>query len=720
MSLPDFFHRSRFACGCFALLFCAIPGNGQSEVPFSDNVKPQFQFEEFYRDRVVLDSGFWWEQSVNDLLLDFTLSREGIPDSAFDDATPYQIVLINDYAESFVEEGVLGDGTKTSGTSYAIVYESVDSISGEFFESGTMTVSWNADTVRFRARHVQQEDRMVSAMNFAGYEDNDLTDILDTTLIFGNRIQGGRLAYITGTASYRTVTRDDEEFDVDSVTMKGGFDYVKPRVTRISPMANAVVYTDPLTISGEAEDNNFIEFVEVALNNGPYIKMTGSEYWTGQIMGLKAGKNEITVRCYDQDLNVSPNVRRSFIYREKSPLKVHVIGEGSVTSGFEGTSLQPTGQSITIKATPAPGWLFAGWSGGVVSPNAKLVFEHEPNLELTATFIPGPYIGITGKYRGNFSTATTPVAHAGHASFRLGPTGKLKGSVWAGKFKYPLKGRFKADRTLLKKLSLAGAPQFRVGMALQSGTNPPPLIAMGLLRGSGTVSSGQSERSRWNADDSPAPQAGGYTIIASGSAGAGGPAGPVVGTLFLDPDGTAIAVLDLPNGTLGAAKGVLSDAGNLALFKALQNGKASLEGTLAFADIPGQSDASGALQWASVPLAFVEPLAAKASRYTPPGPGQRVFPNNAATMTIEVSAPGLGTITRHAALSAGNAVTVTDGGPENLVLTVDPNTGRIGGSIVVNGARRPIKGVIFQKSNSAAAFIGISSSTAGSVNITTP
>src|SRR4029079_10653796 len=69
-------------------------------------------------------------------------------------------------------------------------------------------------------------------------------------------------------------------------------------------------------------------------------------------------------------------------------LDVRTVGQGSV--GAEPLGPYPAKQVVTLTATPAPGWQFAGWSGGVNGTANPVGLAITANTIVTATFTEKP------------------------------------------------------------------------------------------------------------------------------------------------------------------------------------------------------------------------------------------------------------------------------------------------------------------------------------------
>jgi hypothetical protein len=70
-----------------------------------------------------------------------------------------------------------------------------------------------------------------------------------------------------------------------------------------------------------------------------------------------------------------------------SPITLAVNGNGTIVGATNGQLLQ-VGQSYTLIAQPADGWVFANWSGGASGTAPTLNFVMQPNLAIIANFVP--------------------------------------------------------------------------------------------------------------------------------------------------------------------------------------------------------------------------------------------------------------------------------------------------------------------------------------------
>lgn len=199
-----------------------------------------------------------------------------------------------------------------------------------------------------------------------------------------------------------------------------------------TPAANSVIGVNAgatMTVTGTASDDKGISLVEIQLNGGTWApatltSITGtSAAWSATIAPL-GGINSVKARSWDtRGLQSPDSAARSF--KVARPLIVRIVGGGSVTNAPLANSFYELGRSYTLaavaSATPAPGFLFAGWSvnGGAdvitqmnIASNAldknSLTFLFREGLQLTANFAANPYSSfVTGDYNGLIQPSPT-------------------------------------------------------------------------------------------------------------------------------------------------------------------------------------------------------------------------------------------------------------------------------------------------------------------------
>jgi hypothetical protein len=284
-------------------------------------------------------------------------------------------------------------------------------------------------------------------------------------------------------------------------------------------------------------------------------------------------------------------------------LTVTTTSGGSVTPGFLGTSFRHIGAQYTVTATPAPGFLFTGWTGSVFSSARKLTFSMQEGTLLEASFAPSPFIAVKGTYYGLITSESGTASSSGIVKFALDGTGAFTASFIFGGRSYNLRGTFDTA------LALGGIAE--VTMSIPRGSEWPLELTLSVdLSNPGGPLSGYiaddvvsaaitADRSSLNAKKNPALQAGQYTVLGyTGSSDA--PQGSAYGCVKVKPNGTVRFVGVLPDGKRVTQSAQLSDSGRWPFYLALDGGEGSLVGTLAFENLD-YSDVSGALTWLKPP-----------------------------------------------------------------------------------------------------------------------
>jgi uncharacterized repeat protein (TIGR02543 family) len=101
-----------------------------------------------------------------------------------------------------------------------------------------------------------------------------------------------------------------------------------------------------------------------------------------------------------------------------------VNGSGTVTRNPTGSPL-PGGTAVTLTATPAAGFQFAGWTGGASGPTNPITIKMLANTTVTANFIPQG-TGGTGQILREYwlnITGTTISSLTSNAAYPASPTG---------------------------------------------------------------------------------------------------------------------------------------------------------------------------------------------------------------------------------------------------------------------------------------------------------
>lgn len=254
-------------------------------------------------------------------------------------------------------------------------------------------------------------------------------------------------------------------------------------------------------------------------------------------------------------------------------------GSGMITPNRTVSSLK-AGKTYTVSAVAAKGSIFTGWvsNGVVVSTSSRYSFEVEPNLTLSAVFVPNPFIPVMGAYHGLFyvnSNATA--ASSGSFTATVLSTGVYSAKVRLGAATYSFTGAFDANGVSTKSLTHEGGNS--LGISLQLGVTNGPMT--------GIVSNGV-----WVADlvadfspyskANPAPQAGKYTLIIPGGTNSAQPIGNGFGAVTVSDLGAVTVSGTLADGTTFNTTSVVNSEGQWPFYVTAGNGANVMLGWLSF------------------------------------------------------------------------------------------------------------------------------------------
>jgi uncharacterized repeat protein (TIGR03803 family) len=171
-----------------------------------------------------------------------------------------------------------------------------------------------------------------------------------------------------------------------------------PTVTIKAPPAT--VSNATLTISGTAADPYGVATVLYQLNSNGWFAAIGTKSWQADVT-LAPGTNFFMAQSFDPVGDPSAIRSARVFYATASPLTLITNGLGSILAEFKGTNLF-VGRDYTVRAMPAPGWLFLSWTGSENSTSETLDFMMQSNAVLSANFITNPFIAAAGTYQGLF------------------------------------------------------------------------------------------------------------------------------------------------------------------------------------------------------------------------------------------------------------------------------------------------------------------------------
>lgn len=278
-------------------------------------------------------------------------------------------------------------------------------------------------------------------------------------------------------------------------------------------------------------------------------------------------------------------------------LLVNTTGGGSITPGFLGSTYRQLGQRYTIKATPAPGYLFGGWGNSIASSAPELTFVMQPDLALTAMFYPSPFLASAGTYAGLLSSSGEIVddSSTGYINVHLGRNGGLTGTVtieggrWTFHGVMDQYGNFSTviDRPHRWPLSLSLSLDLTDPAATISGEVSDDLMSANLTASPRLVATAGN----------PSAMAGAYTfglsvddfetIVTAGNG---------FGFLKVSAGGNIRWMGVLPDGTPASGSGLLAAQGSWPLYARPYHGHGSLSGWVNFAQVNGFG-LNGELTW---------------------------------------------------------------------------------------------------------------------------
>lgn len=478
-----------------------------------------------------------------------------------------------------------------------------------------------------------------------------------------------------------------------------------------TPAPPAKVTTSGVNVAGTTDSSPApasVQFrVENASGAGAYQTATGIAKWSGTVSGLAPGPNVIRAESLDASGNVLAQTTCSLTYILQGTLTVGVSGSGSVTSALAGVTSQAVGQPLKVKASPANGYVFSGWTGSIVSGSASLAFTMQNGLNLTANFVPNPFPAVSGAYYGILTTGSG--AQSGLLRLSLSGGGLFTGRIQLPGDSFSFTGAFDSDGSAT--VALPGGAELTLQVNLTGGSGG----ITGALSDGGDSYSFTLGESAYNSTANAAPQAGRYTLVLApnpATTGSSAPQGNGYAAMVVRADGAATVAGRLADGTPYSATGHLTNNGTLAIYCVPSGapGGSSVTGLLTFRSTTA-SDVDGTLAWTQgpdprdlfYPGGFSTALPSLGSIYVRPSAALQPMASAQGTVTAGLAGGNLPQplnvpITFS---DANNAVMATPGSPD-LKLKINPVSGAISGSFVLPDGKvtRGVRGVVFQKQNS--------------------
>jgi hypothetical protein len=375
-------------------------------------------------------------------------------------------------------------------------------------------------------------------------------------------------------------------------TLIVAIDIELPSVTIASPAEGASLSNQLVVVRGTASDNVAVERVEYQLNDGAFILAEGTENWQVRL-ALAPGTHRIRVRSTDSAGHVSLSVVRTLHYYDTGSLQVRMTGAGTVTPNLNGAPLE-LNKRYQLTATPAIGYAFSNWSGGVVGSARQLEFMMEPNLMVQANFVPAPFKPVAGTYNGLFYESNG-VTHARSGCFSLSTTarGTFSGRLLLAGQAVRLTGRFDSESKAVVSVRRRGATPLIIRLHL--------FTLDGLDYVQGQVTDGTwtadliGDRVRLYRRGETSPFMGRYTLALPGDAQTG-IGGDGSGAVLVDRLGGVRLLATLGDGTRLSQRAYVSADGQWPLYGALYRAQGSLCGWLTFTNT-AQDDLVGEVSW---------------------------------------------------------------------------------------------------------------------------
>ena len=383
-----------------------------------------------------------------------------------------------------------------------------------------------------------------------------------------------------------------------------------------------------------------------------------------------------------------------------SQLSLNKSGNGTITPDLDNTDLI-VGQSYTVTATAASGYIFTGWTGGVNSSAATITFMMTSNLVLQANFIANPYVASSGTYNGLFNqTDEVRLVSAGSFNVYSDNNGNYSGWIQLAEGRHSFSGAFnsslRATNVVARSIGNPLTVELFVGQNVEAGQ----------ISGRVTDGSWSSPLSGGRAAAATS-LAGDYTVVIPGNVNSSSlPEGDGYATLHVAADGLGTMNGILADGARFSQSAYVTDDGDWPLFVSAYAGKGAIVSWLSFTNLT-TSDLNGTLVWikqagasaTSFPLGFTNGTKAVGSIYTAPdASGKAINLSGALVSYTGGSLPA--DFSNIVSVNAGSQV--VNLGANEMVMTIMTGVGSFTGQVREpgTGTLHMYGGVILQKQTS--------------------
>ena len=545
------------------------------------------------------------------------------------------------------------------------------------------------------------------------------TSIVPWIGVFGSGVSNGVVQYSVD-KNTNHAARIGKIFVADkafTITQLGAppQDFTPPNVTFSTPASYArLTNMSEAVVRGKALDPGtggvaLVEFrLENASGTNDYRDATNTANWSANVTGLILGTNTVRVRAKDHAENPSIEFARSFVVVSTSSLTVRTNGAGKAAPVLDGKTLE-VGRTYTLTATPAARNFFTGWSGGIATNIAKLVFQMQTNLVLHANFVTNPFVATKGTYNGLFFAQdairhdnsgffTATIAESGAFSARATLAGKL----------VPFSGKLGLDGKFTNSFPQPGTNPITLRLSLDVvGASAQLTGDLGNGNFSSTITTDRAKTlgaTNFN---------GAYTLVLPGTNTDNtvhGPRGHSIGTLTVKA-GSVSFIGSLADGTLITQSAPLSQDGHWPFFQTLYAKGGSMLGWIGFTNRV-EDDLHGHVSWIK-PVFTKSPLYSNGFAYRATASGSRYRPSiglldpvlNLTNATLSFTGGNLmEAFTNQVVLTnATRFLNLSDNKP---AFTLTRANGSFSGTVLDprGGRRASYKGVLHQKGNYGAGF----------------
>lgn len=496
-----------------------------------------------------------------------------------------------------------------------------------------------------------------------------------------------------------------------------------------------------LTASGTT--NHDFSYQIIASNNPTVFGATGLpagltvNAGTGSIVGIPSVAGVYNVNLTAGNVTATDTKILVLTVENSSsatPLTVSLspVNGGSVSSGFLGVTDREAGATYSVKATPAPGYVFSNWSGGATGSDPTLVFSMTRGLNLQANFSIDPLLAARGEYNGLARAEVPTNGTTGSLKILVTNGGRFTGKLILAGVHYPLMGSFSANgsatfgdaKRVRRTFFREGLNPLELGLQLDVAAASPHRVT-GTLMDAGVVVATISADQALFTDakvpatprrNVPAEFGGAYTFVVPAPEGRGIsiPRGSGWGRAVVMPNGSIRVAGVLADGIHFTCSTVLSQDGSLPLYVPLYRNGGAICGRVSLVTLAG-NDVNGEVVWFRPPLvgrAFYMggwasgiTSSLRGSHYAPPAPGA-VTPE---PIAVNLLLAGGNLVTNLAAPASFDGKRVTLFQPlavRGFAFSMNQANGLFSGTFIHPISQRPcaFQGVVLQNQNAAGGF----------------